>query len=56
VTQPEIQTGFSARLKGGIAVAAAGRFGIPIRYLGLGEGAEYLAPFEAGPFAEALVG
>jgi len=42
--------------KGGIAVAAAGRFGIPIRYIGIGEGAQDLAPFEARPFAEALVG
>ena len=42
--------------KGGIVLAAAGRFGIPVRFIGIGESAEDLAPFEARAFAEALVG
>ena len=42
--------------KGGIVLAAAARFRIPIRYIGIGESAEDLAPFEARAFAEALVG
>jgi len=42
--------------KGGIVLAAAGRFGIPIRFIGIGEAAEDLAPFDARAFAEALVG
>ena len=42
--------------KGGIVVAAAARFRIPIRFIGVGEAAEDLAPFEARAFAEALVG
>jgi fused signal recognition particle receptor len=42
--------------KGGIVVAAAARFRIPIRFIGVGESAEDLAPFEARAFAEALVG
>jgi fused signal recognition particle receptor len=42
--------------KGGILVAAAARFRIPIRFIGVGESAEDLAPFDAKAFAEALVG
>jgi len=42
--------------KGGIVVAAAARFRIPIRFIGVGEAAEDLAPFDARAFAEALVG
>ena len=42
--------------KGGIVVAAAARFGIPVRFIGVGEAAEDLSPFEARAFAEALVG
>lgn len=42
--------------KGGIVIAAARRFGIPIRFLGVGEKTEDLQPFDAGAFASALVG
>jgi fused signal recognition particle receptor len=42
--------------KGGVVVAAAGRFHIPIRYTGIGEAAEDLTPFDPRAFAEALVG
>ncbi|MDE2109062.1 MAG: signal recognition particle-docking protein FtsY, partial [Gammaproteobacteria bacterium] len=42
--------------KGGILIAAAARFGIPIRYLGIGEQADDLEEFNAREFAEALVG
>ena len=42
--------------KGGIVLAAAGRFGIPVRFIGIGESAEDLSPFDARAFAEALVG
>ncbi|MEM7047772.1 MAG: signal recognition particle-docking protein FtsY [Pseudomonadota bacterium] len=42
--------------RGGTVVALAHRFGIPIYGLGLGEGLEDLAPFEASAFAAALVG
>jgi len=42
--------------KGGIVIAAARRFGIPIRFIGVGEQAEDLQPFDAGAFAAALVG
>ena len=42
--------------KGGILIAAARRFGIPIRYIGIGEQAGDLQEFEAREFAAALVG
>ncbi len=42
--------------KGGIVLAAAGRFGIPVRFIGIGEAAEDLMPFDPQAFAEALVG
>jgi len=41
--------------KGGILVAAQ-RFGIPIRYIGIGEQAGDLEEFDAQAFAAALVG
>ncbi|HET7395045.1 MAG TPA: signal recognition particle-docking protein FtsY [Gammaproteobacteria bacterium] len=42
--------------KGGIVIAAAKRFGIPIRFIGVGEQADDLQPFDADAFAAALVG
>lgn len=42
--------------KGGILIAAAGRFGIPIRYIGIGEQADDLEEFDAHAFAGALAG
>ena len=40
--------------KGGVIFAIADQFGIPIRYIGVGEGIEDLRPFKAGDFIEAL--
>ncbi len=40
--------------KGGVVVAIADQLGIPVRFLGLGEGMEDLAPFDAETFAAAL--
>ena len=42
--------------KGGIVLAIAQELGVPVRYIGIGEGIEDLAPFEAGPFVDALLG
>lgn len=42
--------------KGGVLLAIARQFPIPIRYIGVGEGLEDLKPFEAGEFADALLG
>jgi fused signal recognition particle receptor len=41
--------------KGGIVVAIAREFGIPIQYIGTGESAEDLEPFDPGLFAAALL-
>lgn len=40
--------------KGGVVVAISHRLGIPVRFLGLGEGIEDLEPFDAKAFARAL--
>ncbi len=40
--------------KGGVIFAVADKFGIPIRYIGVGEGIEDLRPFQAQDFIEAL--
>jgi fused signal recognition particle receptor len=42
--------------KGGVAVAVVKELGVPIRYVGVGESAEDLLPFDAAAFAEGLVG
>ncbi len=42
--------------KGGVLVAAAEKFGIPIKYVGLGEKPDDLIEFDPVAFAEALVG
>jgi fused signal recognition particle receptor len=42
--------------KGGIVVAIARRLQLPIRFVGLGEGADDFAEFDARAFASALVG
>ncbi|QCA06107.1 signal recognition particle-docking protein FtsY [Pantoea vagans] len=40
--------------KGGVIFSVADQFGIPIRYIGVGEGIEDLRPFKAEDFIEAL--
>ncbi|HCT8170041.1 TPA: signal recognition particle-docking protein FtsY [Proteus mirabilis] len=40
--------------KGGVIFSIADQFGIPIRYIGVGEGIEDLRPFKADDFIEAL--
>jgi len=41
--------------KGGIVFALAEQMGIPIRYIGIGESVEDLAPFDAEAFVDALL-
>lgn len=41
--------------KGGVIFSVADQFGIPIRYIGVGERIEDLRPFNAGDFIEALL-
>ncbi|MBY5993404.1 signal recognition particle-docking protein FtsY [Ferrimonas balearica] len=40
--------------KGGVIFALADKFGIPVRYIGVGEGIDDLRPFESAAFIDAL--
>jgi fused signal recognition particle receptor len=42
--------------RGGVLVAIAEKFGLPIHFIGVGEGADDLRPFDAHAFARGLVG
>ena len=42
--------------KGGILLAIAHKLGVPVRFIGIGEAAEDMQPFEAQTFADALLG
>ena len=42
--------------KGGVVVALAEKFGLPVHYLGVGEGVDDLRPFTAKDFAKGLLG
>lgn len=50
-----VLTKLDGSAKGGIVVAIADALKIPVRYVGLGEQAEDLRPFDARAFVEALV-
>ena len=49
-----VLTKLDGTAKGGVALAIRGELGLPIRYVGLGEQAGDLAPFDADAFAAAL--
>lgn len=51
-----VMTKLDGTARGGILVALASKFGLPIHAVGVGEGIEDLQPFEADAFAQALVG
>lgn len=51
-----IVTKLDGTARGGIVVAIARELGLPVRYLGVGERAEDLVPFEPGQFVDALLG
>jgi fused signal recognition particle receptor len=51
-----VMTKLDGTAKGGILVALAGRFGLPVHFIGVGEGEDDLQPFVAADFARALVG
>ena len=42
--------------KGGILLAIARKLGIAVRFIGIGESVDDLQPFDAGDYAEALLG
>ena len=49
-----ILTKLDGTAKGGVAVAIAGELGLPIRYVGVGEGIDDLLPFSADDYVDAL--
>jgi fused signal recognition particle receptor len=49
-----VLTKLDGSAKGGIVVAIQAELGIPVKLIGLGEGADDLVPFEAQEFVEAL--
>jgi fused signal recognition particle receptor len=51
-----VVTKLDGTARGGVLVALAERFGLPVRAIGVGEGAEDLRPFEADAFARSLLG
>ncbi len=51
-----VLTKLDGTAKGGVAVAVVRELGVPIRYVGVGETAEDLLPFDAAAFAESLIG
>jgi fused signal recognition particle receptor len=51
-----IMTKLDGTAKGGILVALADQFGLPIHFIGVGENIGDLQPFEASAFARALAG
>ena len=51
-----IMTKLDGSARGGVLIAAAERFGLPIHAVGIGEGMDDLRPFEAEEFGRALVG
>jgi fused signal recognition particle receptor len=51
-----VLTKLDGSAKGGIVVQVQRELGVPVKLVGLGEGADDLAPFEPEAFAEALVG
>jgi len=51
-----VMTKLDGTARGGILVAIASRFGLPVHFIGVGEGVEDLAPFTAHDFARAVVG
>jgi len=51
-----VMTKLDGTAKGGVLVALADRFGLPIHAIGVGEQIEDLAPFDPDEFAAALVG
>jgi fused signal recognition particle receptor len=51
-----VLTKLDGTAKGGVAVAVVRELGVPIRYVGVGESADDLLPFDAAAFAEGLFG
>ncbi len=51
-----VMTKLDGTARGGILVAIAARYGLPVHFIGVGEGVDDLEPFAAEDFARALAG
>ena len=51
-----ILTKLDGSARGGVLVALAEKFGLPVHAIGVGESADDLRPFEPGAFARSLMG
>ena len=51
-----VMTKLDGTARGGILVALAAKFGLPVHFIGVGEGVDDLAPFAAVDFARAIAG
>jgi len=51
-----IMTKLDGTARGGILVALADKFAVPVHFIGIGEGVDDLEPFEARDFARAIAG
>jgi fused signal recognition particle receptor len=51
-----VVTKLDGTARGGVVVALARQFGLPVHAVGVGEGLDDLRPFEARAFADALLG
>jgi len=50
-----VMTKLDGTARGGVLVALAEKFGLPIHFIGVGEGADDLRPFDAEAFARSIV-
>jgi fused signal recognition particle receptor len=51
-----VMTKLDGTARGGILVAVAAKYGLPVHFIGVGEGIDDLAPFSADDFARAIAG
>ena len=51
-----VMTKLDGTARGGILVAISEKFGLPVHFIGVGEGVDDLEPFEARDFARAIAG
>jgi fused signal recognition particle receptor len=51
-----VMTKLDGTARGGILIAIADKFGLPVHFIGIGEGVDDLSPFTAHDFARAIVG
>jgi fused signal recognition particle receptor len=51
-----VMTKLDGTARGGILVAIAAKYALPVHFIGVGEGIDDLEPFDAGDFAKAIAG